>query len=40
MAGQILLQMTGDEREVLRALAKVEGQVKILETNMGKAARP
>ena len=37
MAGQILLQMTGDERAALRSISKLEGQVKILETNMGKA---
>lgn len=37
MPGQVILEMTGDERKVLRSLAKLEGQVKILETNLGKA---
>ena len=39
MPGQIILQMTGEERAVLAALKKVQGQVKILETNMGKAGK-
>ena len=36
MPGQVILEMTGEERKALAALKKVEGQFKSLETNMGK----
>ncbi len=39
MTGQVILEMTGDERKVLKSLAKLEGQVKILETSLGKAGQ-